>query len=141
MSCTLYNGGLAIDLISVSGDVMPIYEYQCQQCGHKLERIQRMSEDPLRDCPACEKPELKRLISAAAFRLKGGGWYETDFKQGDKRNLADSGNEAPKSSAKDTSSSASAKSDSAGSSKKSADSKTSTKKEAKPANSSTNSSS
>lgn len=54
-----------------------------------------MSDEPLRDCPACEKPQLRRLISAAGFRLKGAGWYETDFKQGGKRNLADSGNEAP----------------------------------------------
>ena len=70
---------------------MPIYEYRCEQCGHELERLQRMGDDPLRDCPACEKPELRRLISAAGFRLKGAGWYETDFKQGNKRNLADSG--------------------------------------------------
>ena len=78
---------------------MPIYEYQCQQCGHELERIQKMSDEPLRDCPACEKPELRKLISAAAFRLKGNGWYETDFKQGQKRNIADSGNESSASSA------------------------------------------
>ena len=77
---------------------MPIYEYRCQQCGHELERIQKMGDERLRDCPACQKPELRRLVSAAAFRLKGSGWYETDFKQGNKRNLADSGNEAPKSS-------------------------------------------
>ena len=70
---------------------MPIYEYRCQQCDHELERLQKMSEDPLRDCPACEEPALQRLVSAAGFRLKGGGWYETDFKQGDnKRNLAES---------------------------------------------------
>jgi putative FmdB family regulatory protein len=74
---------------------MPIYEYQCQQCQHHLEQLQRMSDDPLTDCPACGKPSLRRLISAAAFRLKGGGWYETDFKQGDKRNLADTGKEKP----------------------------------------------
>ena len=68
---------------------MPIYEYQCQQCGHHLEKLQRMSDAPLVDCPQCEQPGLKRLVSAAGFRLKGGGWYETDFKQGQKRNLAD----------------------------------------------------
>jgi len=61
-----------------------------------MERIQRLSDAPLTDCPACEKPGLKRLISAAAFRFKGGGWYETDFKKENQRNLADSGNEAPK---------------------------------------------
>ena len=73
---------------------MPIYEYRCQQCGHQLEKLQRMGDGPLRDCPACEKPGLKRLISAAVFRLKGAGWYETDFKQGQKRNIADSGNDS-----------------------------------------------
>jgi putative FmdB family regulatory protein len=81
---------------------MPIYEYQCQQCDHQLERIQRMSDEPLRDCPACENPQLRRLVSAAAFRLKGGGWYETDFKQGQKRNLADSGNGENKAASSDS---------------------------------------
>ncbi len=76
---------------------MPIYEYRCQQCGHELEKLQRMSDESLRDCPACEQPALKRLISASAFRLRGAGWYETDFKQGQKRNIADSGNESPES--------------------------------------------
>ena len=70
---------------------MPIYEYRCDQCDHELERIQKMSDEPLRDCPACEQPELIRLVSAAGFRLKGAGWYETDFKKGDKKNLHDSG--------------------------------------------------
>jgi putative FmdB family regulatory protein len=74
---------------------MPIYEYRCQQCGHELEKLQRMSDEPLMECPACREPGLKRLISAAGFRLKGGGWYETDFKQGQKRNLAE-GAEAKK---------------------------------------------
>lgn len=69
---------------------MPIYEYECKSCGHTLEAIQKMAEDPLTDCPGCNKPELRRLISAAGFRLKGGGWYETDFKSGSKRNVADS---------------------------------------------------
>ena len=72
---------------------MPIYEYRCQDCGHELEKLQRMSDDPLTDCPSCEKPQLKRLVSAAGFRLKGAGWYETDFKQGNKRNLAGSDSE------------------------------------------------
>ncbi|MBN8411212.1 MULTISPECIES: FmdB family zinc ribbon protein [Halomonas] len=72
---------------------MPIYEYQCKACGHRLEKLQRMSAAPLSDCPACEAPELNRLVSAAGFRLAGGGWYETDFKTGgSKKNLAgDSG--------------------------------------------------
>jgi putative FmdB family regulatory protein len=73
---------------------MPIYEYRCQQCGHELEKLQRMTDAPLLDCPACEQPGLRRLISAAGFRLKGSGWYETDFKQGKKRNLAEGGGEA-----------------------------------------------
>lgn len=67
---------------------MPIYEYQCQACGHQYEVIQKMSDDPLTECPECKQPALKKLISAAAFRLKGGGWYETDFKSGKKKNLA-----------------------------------------------------
>ncbi len=68
---------------------MPIYEYQCNACGHEFESIQRISDDPLKDCPECQKPKLKKLISAAGFRLKGGGWYETDFKgSGKKKNLA-----------------------------------------------------
>jgi len=69
---------------------MPIYEYQCEACGEQMEKLQRMSDDKLVDCPACGKPALQRLVSAAAFRLKGGGWYETDFKKDNKRNLADS---------------------------------------------------
>jgi putative FmdB family regulatory protein len=65
---------------------MPIYEYECKACGHRQEALQKMSDDPLRDCAECDKPELKKLISAAAFRLKGGGWYESDFKSGSKKN-------------------------------------------------------
>ena len=69
---------------------MPIYEYECRQCQHKLEKIQKLSDSPLVDCPACGQPGLKKLISAAAFRLKGGGWYETDFKTGQKKNVPES---------------------------------------------------
>jgi putative FmdB family regulatory protein len=68
---------------------MPIYEYRCAACGHYLEALQKMSEAPLRKCPDCGKSQLRRLVSAPQFRLKGSGWYETDFK-GDKepkRNL------------------------------------------------------
>ena len=70
---------------------MPIYEYQCQQCGHGLEAIQRLSDAPLTRCPACDRDTLKKQLSAPSFRLSGGGWYETDFKTGDKRNLAGDG--------------------------------------------------
>ena len=69
---------------------MPIYEYQCQACGHELEAMQKMSDAPLTDCPECGKPALKKLISAAGFRLKGGGWYETDFKGSKKKNVTES---------------------------------------------------
>ena len=69
---------------------MPIYEYECKACGHRLEMIQKISDEPLTQCPECNKPELKKLISAAGFRLKGGGWYETDFKRSNKKNLAQS---------------------------------------------------
>lgn len=68
---------------------MPIYEYRCESCSFELEKLQKISDAMLVDCPACEQPALKRLVSAAAFRLKGGGWYETDFKKDNKRNLAD----------------------------------------------------
>jgi len=66
---------------------MPIYEYECKACGHRQEAIQKMSDDPLVDCAACNKPTLSKMVSAPAFRLKGGGWYETDFKGGNKKNL------------------------------------------------------
>ena len=67
---------------------MPIYEYQCQGCAHAFETIQKISEPALTTCPSCGKDLLKKKISAVAFRLKGAGWYETDFKSGDKRNVA-----------------------------------------------------
>lgn len=59
---------------------MPIYEYACQACGHTLESMQKMTDPQLTDCPACGKPMLRKLISAAGFVLKGGGWYATDFR-------------------------------------------------------------
>jgi putative FmdB family regulatory protein len=67
---------------------MPIYEYQCQSCGHEHEALQKLNAEPLLQCPACSKPELMKKISAAGFRLKGAGWYETDFKSGNKKNVA-----------------------------------------------------
>jgi putative FmdB family regulatory protein len=77
---------------------MPFYEYQCKSCGHELEAMQKVSDALLKKCPHCGKAQLTRLMSAPVFRLKGGGWYETDFK-GDKenqRNLADKPEDAPK---------------------------------------------
>jgi len=70
---------------------MPFYEYQCKSCGHTLEAMQKVNDSPLRKCPDCGKSQLTRLMSAPVFRLKGGGWYETDFKgdQDNKKNLAD----------------------------------------------------
>jgi putative FmdB family regulatory protein len=70
---------------------MPIYEYECKACGHVFDVLQKMSDSPLTDCPDCNEPELKKLLSAPNFRLKGGGWYETDFKDKNKRNLAGDG--------------------------------------------------
>ena len=68
---------------------MPIYEYCCQSCGHRMEAIQRLADAPLTDCPACNEASLKKQVSAPSFRLSGGGWYETDFKTGqNKKNLA-----------------------------------------------------
>jgi putative FmdB family regulatory protein len=78
---------------------MPIYEYNCKACGHEVEALQKISDKPLRKCPECGRLQLQRLISAPVFRLKGGGWYETDFKSDKekKRNIAGDG--ADKSSA------------------------------------------
>lgn len=75
---------------------MPIYEYRCEQCGHELEIMQKLADAPLIDCPQCQQATLRKLISPVGFRLKGGGWYETDFKSGNKRNLADSGDKSDK---------------------------------------------
>ena len=69
---------------------MPIYEYACASCEHQFETIQRASEERLRDCPECGEAALKKLLSVPVFRLKGSGWYETDFKTSDQRNVTDS---------------------------------------------------
>jgi putative FmdB family regulatory protein len=66
---------------------MPIYEYACRQCDHTREALQKIADAPLEDCPACGVSALKRLLSAPRFRLKGQGWYETDFKKDNQRNL------------------------------------------------------
>lgn len=70
---------------------MPIYEYKCDACGHEMEAMQKMADDPLTECPKCHKKALKKLVSATGFRLSGSGWYETDFKSGNKKNIADKG--------------------------------------------------
>ncbi len=77
---------------------MPIYEYECQKCGHTLEALQKFSDKPLRECPECGKHQLKRLVSAPLFRLAGSGWYETDFKfeKERKRNLLEKGEKSEK---------------------------------------------
>lgn len=83
---------------------MPFYEYQCDKCGHHLEVMQKISDSPLKKCPECGQSALKRLMSAPVFRLKGSGWYETDFKsdQDNKRNLAEKPEaDAPKDEKKD----------------------------------------
>lgn len=68
--------------------IMPIDAYQCSSCGHQMEALQKMSDAPLTDCPQCNTASLGKKITAAAFRLGGGGWYETDFKSDNKKNLA-----------------------------------------------------
>lgn len=75
---------------------MPIYEYACKECSHTLDALQKLSDAPLVECPKCGKPALRRLISAPHFRLKGNGWYETDFKKENQRNLLKSDSEPSK---------------------------------------------
>lgn len=67
---------------------MPIYEYRCSSCGHEKDVLQKMSDAPLAECPACGKSTFRKLISAAGFQLKGSGWYATDFKGGSKKSGA-----------------------------------------------------
>jgi putative FmdB family regulatory protein len=76
---------------------MPFYEYQCQACGAQVEVMQKITDAPLKKCPQCAKPKLTKLVSAPVFRLKGGGWYETDFKsdKDKQRNLAGAEKESP----------------------------------------------
>ena len=64
---------------------MPIYEYQCSACGHRLESFEKMTDTPLTDCPVCHQRTLQKLVSAAGFQLKGTGWYATDFKDKGKK--------------------------------------------------------
>ena len=94
---------------------MPIYGYICKSCEHTFDALQKMSDDPLVECPDCGEPALQKTLSAPKFRLKGSGWYETDFKTGNKRNLHGSDSDSkPKDTAKkaDKTSDAKAKTDS-----------------------------
>ena len=72
---------------------MPIYAYRCEDCGHELDALQKISDAPLTECPECGAAALKKQITAAAFRLKGAGWYETDFKKDGKKNLHETGDQ------------------------------------------------
>jgi len=76
---------------------MPIYEYRCDACGHELEALQKISDPRLTDCPECASDSLRRLMSKPSFRLKGSGWYETDFKsdKDKQRNLASGKDDKP----------------------------------------------
>jgi len=107
---------------------MPFYEYECTNCGFRDEVLQTISEKPLKKCPKCGKNGLKKLISAPVFRLKGSGWYETDFKtdKDKQRNLAGADKDEPKAESKTET-----KADTKAESK--AESKPETKSEAKPA--------
>jgi putative FmdB family regulatory protein len=81
---------------------MPFYEYECPNCGYRDEVLQKITDKPLKKCPSCGKTGLKKLMSAPVFRLKGSGWYETDFKSDkeNKRNLAGADKDEPKAEAK-----------------------------------------
>ncbi|MBU6421755.1 MAG: zinc ribbon domain-containing protein [Gammaproteobacteria bacterium] len=115
---------------------MPIYEYQCRACGERLEALQKLSEAPLTECPHCGKPALRKLVSAAGFRLKGGGWYETDFKSGHRHNVLDSGDKpAAEDKEKKPADTATAKSDKPKTDKSKVNKKPETKKAASSASS------
>ncbi len=113
---------------------MPIYEYVCKNCEHTLDALQKISDDLLLECPACGQPQLKRLISAPRFRLKGAGWYETDFKKDKQRNLSKGEGDGAASSKSETSESpsvgdkSSVEKSTAKTTEKSADSKSSASK-------------
>jgi len=117
---------------SFASAAMPTYEYSCGACGTVSEINHRMSDPSPTDCPVCGKPQLSKQMSAAGFRLKGAGWYETDFKSDGKRNLAgDSGSAAAEGAKSDTKSDAKPASSTETSSP--APTKSETKSEAKPA--------
>jgi len=76
---------------------MPFYEYRCESCGHQLEALQKIADAPLLYCPECGEARLKKLVSKSAFRLKGGGWYATDFKHSGARKPGKTGDAEAKS--------------------------------------------
>ncbi len=116
---------------------MPIYEYQCGACAARVEKLQKLSDPPLLTCPECGADALVKLVSAAGFRLKGGGWYETDFKKDGKRNLAgDDGPAAEKSSASEVKSGTDAAAGSSAATAKAAEKPPATPAAAKPSPSS-----
>lgn len=112
---------------------MPIYEYECGACGFRHEALQKINDPLLTDCPKCATPALKRLVSAVRFRLSGSGWYETDFKSDNKRNLV-TGDSQEKSESKDAK-----KSDAKNGGKKAADAKSTASGSGKSSKSSTSS--
>jgi len=111
---------------------MPIYEYQCEECGHVFDALQKMSEGPLKDCPDCGEASLRKLMSAPNFRLKGGGWYETDFKDKNQRNLAGDAGKSAKSESKSGDSSGGSNSGGSSGESKSSGSDTKSSGESKP---------
>lgn len=80
---------------------MPIYDYKCSECDHQFEVIQKFSDEPLKKCPECYLNTVSKMVSAPSFRLKGAGWYETDFKTGTKKNIASNDKKNESSSKKD----------------------------------------
>jgi putative FmdB family regulatory protein len=104
---------------------VPIYDYRCSNCSHELEALQKLSAAPLTTCPECGQETLRKQVSAPAFRLAGSGWYETDFKTGNQKNLAGDGKEKNSSAEKSDSgkSEGGAKASSEGSSGSSGDGK------------------
>ncbi len=74
---------------------MPIYAFECAACGHRFDRLQRLSDADPTDCPDCGAAQVRRQLTAPSFRLAGSGWYETDFKKDGRRNLADGGDAKP----------------------------------------------
>ena len=109
---------------------MPIYEYRCDQCGHQFEVLQKISDAPVKNCPKCNSNNPRRLVSAVAFKLKGTGWYETDFKtkkpKKDENNAIKNKNDPKKTTKKKTSKSESNSKDSSNKNKEPI--KTTTKK-------------